>query len=376
MKKIIIITTVPQSLNFFKGQIQILKKEFNVALVSTPNDLFREICFRESVPGYGVKICRDISVFKDFFSLINLIRVFVKFNPDVIHGNTPKAGLLSMFAGWLLRIPIRIYYVHGLRYEGLSGLKKNIVVLMEKLTCFCATDIISVSQGVRETLERDSITSKSVSLIGCGSINGLNFDHFNRNSDLINIREKLGISTDTFVFGFVGRIVKDKGIEELISSFTTLLKEKKIALILVGAFENKLDPIAPSFVRIINDNPDIYAVGKQMDIRPFLKAMDMFVLPSYREGFGVSLIEALAMEIPCIATDISGCNEIIVDEFNGLLVPPKSIKALSIAMLRCVNDESLYTSIKINSRNSVIDKYRQDFVWQNSLKKYIEITRD
>ncbi len=365
-KKIFILTTIPITLSFFKGQIQILKKVFNVELVSSPDEFLNTMGSTEQVIVHAVEMERDISIIRDFKSLFNLYSLFRRKKPYIVHGNTPKGGLLSMVSSFFARVPKRIYCVHGLRYQGMFGAKRILLKTMEKLTCFLATDILTVSFGIAEVLNADGITSKKVDVIGNGSINGIDLDYFSPVSyDSQKLRNQYGISSDDFVYGFMGRLVGDKGVNELIEAFVSLSQEDdSLKLLLIGDYETALDPLKKETINIIENHPKIIPTGYQKDIRSFLMMMDVFVFPTYREGLPVSLMEAGAMGIPIISSDISGCNEIVDDQINGLLIQPKSVKALRESMNLIRKDTSLYQKIAAQSRVQIEKKYKQKYHWE------------
>ncbi|WOD43366.1 glycosyltransferase family 4 protein [Hwangdonia lutea] len=375
-KKFLIVSTVPTTLNFFGGQINFLNKTFDVELVSSPDDMLYGIAEREGVNAHAVKMVREISLLKDLKSLFQLIVLFKKLKPHIVHGNTPKGGLLSMTASWVARVPRRIYYVHGLRYEGDIGFKRKILKNIERLSCYLATDIISVSHGVKENMAKDSITSKTPHIIGNGSANGINPNKFSReNIEHEGLKEKYNISETDLLFGYVGRLVGDKGINELITVFSELNKTySHIKLLLVGWYEELLDPLKVHIKQEIISNNNIIAVGGQDDVRPFLNIMDVFVFPSYREGFGVSIMEAAAMDLPVICSNISGCNEIIMEGYNGKLVTAKSKAELSNAMELFINNPEKITEMKGVTRSYVLKKYNQETVWKEALKTYETIS--
>lgn len=366
--KLIIVTTVPISLGFFKGQVQELKKKFEVKVLSSPGTLLDEFCQEEKVVGFGVPIQREISIFKDIRSLFHLLVVFLREKPTVVHGNTPKGGLLSMFASWLLRVPTRIYYLHGLRYEGTKGKKRTLLMEMERFACFFATDVYAVSHGVKSTLERDNITRKPITVIHNGSVNGLNTSYF-QERDHNEFKNPVKLPSDAFVFGFVGRMVGDKGINELVEAFEQL-KNHKAYLLLVGPLESDLDPLKKETLERIRSNNKIVSTGGVSDVRPYLMMMNVFVFPSYREGFGISLMEALAMGLPVISSDITGCNEIVQHGENGLLIPSKGHNALLDTMSLLLENKRLFNKLKENARRSVVERYEQKKVWQKTLESY------
>ena len=374
-QKFFIVTTVPHTLLFFKGQIQILKKLFDVTLISSPGSKLNYMQELEKVPTHGLEIKRNISLINDLKSLYHLVLLFKKTKPHVVHGNTPKGGLLSMLAAFICRVPKRIYCIHGLRYQGNTGIKGSILKAMERFTCFLASDIVTVSFGVAKTLKKDSITKKKVSVLANGSINGINSEYFAPGSINSNsLKEEIGLKKGNLVFGFVGRLVKDKGTNELIEAFVKLSeKYSHIRLLLVGGEEENLDPLLPITKKHLVNHPYIKSVGIQEDIRPYLDLMDIFTFPSYREGFGVSIMEAASMGIPAISSDTTGCNEIIQDGYNGILIPPRSTDHLKNAMELLINNPELKNKLAAVTRPYILEKYDQQLVWNAVNDFYIKL---
>ncbi|MFV9472836.1 glycosyltransferase [Advenella sp. RU8] len=225
-KKLFLITTIPNSLFFFKNQIKKLNQDFDVTLISSPGEKLESIAHNENVKYKSISMKRNISINNDIISFIKFFWLFLIQRPAVIHCNTPKAALLGLFSGFITRVPTRIYYIHGLRYEGEIEKKQKILIAIEKLCCFCATDIIAVSNGVKQKA-KENLTNKKISIIHNGSPNGLPVQDFLvANYNKKKIYQELAISEEDFVFGFVGRLVGDKGINELVYAFNQL--EQKI----------------------------------------------------------------------------------------------------------------------------------------------------
>lgn len=376
-KKLFIITTVPSSLIFFKGQIPLLRDEFDLTLISSPEEqLFKTANFNK-VKSYGIVMKREISILQDFLSLFKLMVCFYQNKPDIVHGNTPKGSFLSMIASWVCRVPTRVYYVHGLRYQGSIGVKKKILIYMEKISCKLATDIFAVSTGVKEVMYEDGITKKKINIIWNGSINGINSDFFNPDIiEIIDLKEQYSIEKDDFVFGFVGRIVADKGINELVWAFKNLNEfYPDIKLLLVGVFEHSLDPLLPEIKVEIEQNKNIIVVGFQEDVRPFYKLMNLFVFPSFREGFGISLMEAAAMNIPSISSDIIGCNEIIEHNMNGFLIPSKNKEALLEKMKFSIENKDKINVMSTLTRDIILSKFEQKQLWRKTMDIYKQISK-
>jgi glycosyltransferase involved in cell wall biosynthesis len=312
---------------------------------------------------------REISLKDDILSFSKFLWLFSTQRPDVIHCNTPKASLLSLVAGYMTRTPNRIYYIHGLRYEGATGKKRKLLKNIEKLNCFCATHIIAVSNGVKQKVEQQ-LTSKQVDVINYGSANGMDIDSFQSdNYDTDEIRKAYDITKEDFVFGFVGRLVGDKGVNELVNAFNKL-EQKNIKLLLVGRYENELDPLDRETINLIKNNKKIIEVGFQTDVKKFLSIMDLFVSPSYREGFGLSVLEANLMKIPALVTNITGYSEIINEGKNGFFVEPKTSEELFKKMSHILRTKEKLKNMKQDCFDEVANKYNRKEVLKKALEYY------
>ena len=373
MKKVFRISTVPMSLNILlKGQLRYLNQYFDLVAVSGEGEDLDEVKNREGVKVYPIEIQRQISPLKDLISLIKLYNYLRKEKPEIIHSITPKAGLLSMVAGKLAGVPIRIHTFTGLVFPYKTGIFQKLLISMDKLLCHCATNIYPEGQGVKADLKLFKITGKPLNIIGNGNVNGIDTAHFSPDfysvAEKVQLRSELKIEASDFVFVFVGRLVKDKGINELVSAFVKVQasSSKKLKLILVGPLEQDLDPLAPDVLQTIDSNPDIISLGFQKDVRPYFAIGDALVFPSYREGFPNVVLQALAMGIPALVSDINGCNEIVQDGYNGSIFPAKDEIALQKSMQQILTDH-FYETVKANSRSSIM-KYEQQVIW-NLLKE-------
>lgn len=372
-KKLIRVSTVPISLNILiEGQLRFLSKYYEVIGVSSPGIELDEVCKREGVRTIAVPMNRKISLFKDFVSLMNLLVLFYKEKPYIVHSITPKAGLLSMVAAKLAGVPIRIHTFTGLIFPTATGFKRKVLMLMDKLLAWCATEIIPEGEGVKKDLLYYGITKKKIQILGNGNVNGIDLAHFSLDSihkSRSQIRQSVGFALEDFVFVFVGRVVRDKGINELIAAFKEM-GDNRIKLLLVGNLEQALDPVSDETIEEINNNPRINFVGFQPDIREYLFASDAFVFPSYREGFPNVVMQAGAMGLPAIVTDINGSNEIIINERNGLIISVRDSKSLALAMKMMVEDGKLRNRLSANARYLIETRYKQKLVWEELLKKY------
>lgn len=371
----LIITTVPKSLTFFKGQVHVLKGKYNIEVVSSPGQRLDDFGELEKVPVHEIPMKREISLFSDVISLWKLFKLIRKRKPKAVHASTPKGGFLGMLATYLNQTPVRIYFVHGLRYQGAKGFKRSFLMRMEYLSCKLATHIFAVSNGIKKTLIEDRITSKDIQIIWNGSVNGIDTGQFNPESTPKAHIDKSLIPRGSFIFGYIGRLVGDKGSNELIDAFTQLHQSyPKIRLLLIGDFEDIQDPVSDRTRSLIKNHPAIVYLGNQSNVRPFLKLMDVFVFPSYREGFGMVVMEAAAMERPIICSDITGCNEIIVDGYSGVLIPPRSTERLLSAMRSLLFNPDLMKKLSSNARASVVQRYEQQILWKHSLEAFSKIT--
>lgn len=365
-KKIIRAATIGMSLNIFcKGLLRELVDEgYEVIALSSPDEDLMELGQRESVRTIGVPMERHVSPVKDFMSLIRLVGVFIKERPYMVHSMTPKAGLLCMMAAWLARVPVRVHTFTGLVWPTTTGLSREILMLTDKITCKCATHVIPEGEGVKCDLQR-FITKKTMEVLGYGNVRGVDMDYWKCQDVHCLKSQKEGL---TFVF--VGRIVRDKGMNELISAFVRLNgKYPQTRLVVVGPYEEKLDPVSPKTKQIIDECDSIEAVGSQKDVKSFYENSDVLVFPSYREGFPNVVLEAGAMGLPSIVTDINGSREIIVNGENGLIVPPHDEEALLAAMEWMILHPQERKLMAEKARPMVASRYEQQYVRQ-CLKDY------
>ncbi|MCF0192004.1 MAG: glycosyltransferase family 4 protein [Prevotella sp.] len=374
MQKIIRACTVPQSLDFVSGMIPDLTKRYEVVLLSSPGDNWAGIKRKyPEVKGIEVPMKRHISPRKDIVSLWRIYKVFRKEKPQMVHSMTPKAGLLCMIAAWLARVPVRVHTFTGLVFPTATGLKKRILMFTDWLTCACATHIIPEGEGVKRDLLSNGITKKPIKVLGFGNVKGIDLEKFNPENEYISPKEA---TKDTFNFIAVGRLVGDKGINELVEAFVKLNKEyPDTRLILVGPEEKELDPLTPDTLKQIKEHQAISAVGNQSDVRPWFAAANVAVLASYREGFPNVVIEAGAMGLPQIVTNINGANEIIVDGKNGTIIPPRDTDAIYIAMKRMREDDTFRSFCAANAREMIASRYEQGFVRKCLYEFYDEVCK-
>lgn len=365
-KKIIRSSTIPVSLAVFcDGMLKKLSKDYDVVCVSSPGEAMKTLRDREGVRTIEVPMERHISLFKDLVSLFRLIGVFIKERPTMVHSITPKAGLLSMIAAWLTRVPVRVHTFTGLVFPTATGLSRRILMFTDSVTCFCATHVIPEGEGVKNDLQNYHITKKPLEVLGFGNVRGVDMEYYDKSrvkDERDSIVTKYGLS-DCFTFVFVGRLVRDKGMNELVEAFSKLNQENPdTRLLLVGPYENDLDPILPDTQKQINENPNIISVGRQSDVRPWYTASDCFVFPSYREGFPNTVLEAGALGLPSIVTDINGSREIIIEGVNGVIIPSKDVDALYEAMKNMYVNREDTQRMAANARHNIENRFEKSFV--------------
>lgn len=377
--KLFRIAAVPQSLNILlRGQLQFLSKHIDVTGISSAGEQLVETGNREGIQTIPLEIKRNIAPLSDLKSLYSLYRLFKKEKPDIVHSITPKAGLLSMIAAYFAGVPMRMHTFTGLIFPYKKGLFRKLLLNMDRLTCFFATNVYPEGEGVKQDLIKDNVTSKPLEVLANGNVNGINTSYFNPGCIKLKDREKLKFSLNIepgdFVFIFVGRLVGDKGINELVDAFKQLVENNELRqqtkLLLVGRLETELDPLHETTMNEIESNPDILEVGYQEDVRPYFSISDVLTFPSYREGFPNVVMQAGAMGLPGIVTNINGCNEIIIEGKNGTIIPPKDIDALVMAMQRMLNKDKWRKSLQNNARDMITSRYVQEQVWEALLEEY------
>lgn len=372
--KLFRISTVSNSLaGLLKGQLRMLNEHYEVVAVSSPGKEMAVLREREGVRTIEIPMERRISLVKDFVSLIRMIWLFAKERPYMVHSITPKAGLISMLAGWITRVPVRMHTFTGLVFPTATGRMQQLLIWMDRLTCACATHINPEGEGVKRDLMAYRITKKPLLVIANGNVNGVDLTYFNR-TDAIMKQAATYRQEEGFTFCFVGRMVRDKGINELVSVFIRLHQQYPQArLLLVGPFEKELDPVLPETEKEIQEHSAIRFVGFQPDVRPFLAASDALVFPSYREGFPNVVLQAGAMGLPSIVTDINGCNEIIIPNENGVIIPSKDEEALYQAMENFLLHPEEVQRMAKKARPLVASRYDQQIVWEALLNEYKRI---
>lgn len=376
MPKLFRVTTVPESLNILlRGQHKFMSTNgFEVIGISSAGNALYEVSQEEEIRVIEINMSRKITPIKDFLSVYNLYKLIKKEKPIIVHSHTPKAGVVAMMAAKIANVPIRLHTVAGLPLMEAKGIKRKLLNFVEKVTYACATKVYPNSKGLYDFIvEEELISSIKMKIIANGSSNGIDTSYFD--SERISeeqrheLRTKLNIQKTDFVFVFVGRLVGDKGINELIDAFARI-KGSNVKLLLVGGLESDLDPLKSETIHEIDNNKNIISVGFQKDVRPYFAISHCLVFPSYREGFPNVVLQAGAMGLPSIVSNINGCNEIIQEGINGSIIPSKDRESLYKVMHKIISDEAWRKQLACIARDIIVSNYEQKLVWDALLIEY------
>lgn len=372
--KLIRTSTVSGSLRaFLDGTIEVLMEKFDLILVSSPGEDLAYLNTRFGVKTEAIPMERRIAPFKDLSSLCQLVKCFRREKPFIVHSMTPKAGLLCMMAAWIARVPRRVHTFTGLVWPTSSGVMRKLLMCTDWLTCSFATHIIPEGFGVMNDLQ-NHITKKPMRVLGYGNVRGVNLDYWSRANIEYELYSQIR-DEHKFTFLFVGRIVRDKGINELVEAFMRIREQYSSRLVLVGKFEDSIDPISEETRFQIQKCPDILYAGVQRgkNLITYYAVADCFAFPSYREGFPNTVLEAGALGLPSIVTDINGSREIIEDGKNGLIIPSKDVDSLEKAMIRMITDDEIRIPMAACAREMISSRFDQTFVRQCLMDFYSEL---
>lgn len=370
---------------------------YEVTAVSADEQELARVADRYGVRHHHVEMTRQISPFRDLLAVWKLYRFLRKEKPELVHSHTPKAGIVGMMAAFFAGVPQRFHTVAGLPLMEAEGLKRKILNAVESSTYRFATKVYPNSFGLQDIIIKEGFCPpEKLKVLGKGSSNGIDTAHFNRHQvspeHQEQLRLALGIQPEDFVFLFVGRLVSDKGVNELVQAFKNIQRNddatipnptpyiphpapNNLKLLLVGPLESDLDALLPETLKEIEENTSIITAGYQDDVRPYFAFADALVFPSYREGFPNVVLQAGAMELPSIVSNINGCNEIIKEGENGLIIPVKNSTELQKAMRKLLTDEPLYDHLKKNARARIVQHYEQAVVWQALLEEYRKVEK-
>ncbi|MCX5980335.1 MAG: glycosyltransferase family 4 protein [Nostocales cyanobacterium LacPavin_0920_SED1_MAG_38_18] len=380
--KLLHITTVPETFSFFRGQIAYMKaRGYDIHALSSPGEAVEEVSSRENIPFHTVTMPRRITPLQDIVAIWQIWQQIRTIKPVIVHSHTPKGGLLGTIAAWLAQVPVRIYHIRGLPLMTATGYKRILLSWSEKVSCLLAHQVICVSHSLREVAISEGLCpQEKITVLGGGSSNGVDAsDRFNPANlppqTRKEVRQQYGIPDDAIVIGFVGRIVRDKGVEELVAAWKILRAEfPNLHLLLVGYFESQ-DPISAQTKEILQTDDRIHATGGKYHTPPLYAAMDVFTLPTYREGFPNVPLEAAAMKLPVVATKIPGCIDAVEDGVTGTLVPSHDGSALAEGIRHYVVNSELRQQHGLAGRERVLREFRQEDIWNALDQEYVRILK-
>ena len=371
------ITTVPLSLEkLLSGQLHFMSSFYNVIAVSSDKERLERYGESEKVAVFPLEMTRKITPLRDVFAVLKLYFFLKKTKPFIVHTHTPKAGIVGMLASKLAGIPHRLHTVAGMPLLEQAGFKRMVLNFVEKLTYSCATKVYPNSFKLRDIIIKNEYCPPTkLKVLANGSSNGIDTSYFDSThfseDQKSSLKQDLGIKSSDFVFIFVGRIVSDKGINELISAFSEIQEYKTdLKLLLVGPYEQELDPLKEETLNQINTNKSIFSVGYQDEVRPYFAISDCLVFPSYREGFPNVVMQAGAMGLPSIVSDINGCNEIIEDTKNGYIIPVRDKEAVKETLIRILDNKEEYSKMQQNAREMIVSRFDQKTMWESILQEY------
>jgi len=367
--RLVHVLSVPFCLHFVAGQVAYMTyRRFDVTVVSSPGDELEAFGEREGVAVHALEMPRRITPLHDIIALWRLVVLLRRIRPRLVHSHTPKGGLLGTLAGWLARVPVRVYHMHGLPFVTTTGGQRTLLRLTERVSCAFANEVLCVSHSLREVAVREGICPpEKIKVLLGGSVNGVDatggFDPDRWRSAGAATRQQHSIPPDALVIGFVGRIVRDEGLAELVAAWQTLREEfPRLHMLVVGGFEPR-DPVPAEVAAALLDDPRIHMIGWQKTMAAYYAAMDVFVLPSHREGLSTVLLEAAAMELPAVASRIPGCFDVIHHGETGMLFPAGDGAALAEALRPYLQDAALRRRHGLEARTRVLRDFRRDAIW-------------
>ena len=379
MPKILLGVSSSFCANFLKGQVEFLVAEgYEVTIISGAGEEISMLAKKENARLITIPFSKAISPLKDVNQLVQIIRILKNEKPDIVNAGNPKSGFLIMLACWMIGFKNRIFTLHGLLSDTKTGFKRWLVSLTEKISCNIAKTVIVVSPSLKVHAEQRKILPlKKGVVIENGSYNGIDTKIFSRTEFLLTqsneLKEKIGLQQDAVVLGFVGRLSKDKGIDILFEAFNLLVKKYPFLRLILAGPLSKENMFSELSAHQLYFDERVFYLGKMIDVTPVYGVIDILVLPSLREGFGNVLIEAAAMEIPVIASEIPGCKDAVRNNINGYLFEKGNVFELCNYLEKLITDKNLRNEFGQNGKTFVKSNFNNYKIWKGQLDLYNKI---
>lgn len=355
------------------------KNGFNVIMVSSEGKEWPDLIANEKCQHRIVHMTRKITPFADLVSLWNLYRLFKKERPDIVHSHTPKAGLLAMLAAKLAGVKIRIHTVAGLRFMTANGFKRKLLVFMEKLTASSAQHVWPNSLSLQQYIINNKLADpKKLQIIGKGSSNGIDLNRYSAHkldpAILESVKKQINYDPSLKYILNMGRIVKDKGINEVMQVFKQIHEEyPDTRLVVLGSFEDDLDPISEEARKILTTHPAIIHIEWSDQVEYFQHLADLLVHASYREGFPNTLLQAGAMNCPIVCSAIEGSVDIVTDKETGLLFEVANASDLLEKWRYAMSHPEEMENYAVSLRHKIEEQFSQEYLHRCMKEKYLEL---
>jgi glycosyltransferase involved in cell wall biosynthesis len=380
--RLVHISTSPLFLNFLRGVLPELRQRgFEPSVICSPGELLDRFVQETGVAGFGVEMPRRITPLHDVIALYRLVILLRRIRPHIVHAHTPKGGLLGTMAARMCRVPVCIFHIHGLPHLSAFGVRRLVLLWSARVASRLAHQVLSVGKSMRHiALDERLCLPEKIQVLANGGWPGIDAEHRFQPKRFTEaawqqLRADLEIPADAVVVGFVGRIVRDKGMQELAHAWQHLREDHPhLHLLLVGEYEEQ-DPVPAWVEQTFAGDPRVHITGWVSDAAPYYAIMHLLVLPSYREGFPNTPLEAAAMELPVVATRIPGNVDAVEDEVTGLLVPPRDAQALEQAIRRYLDCPELRQQHGKAGRERVLRLFRQEVVWEALYNEYMDLLR-
>jgi lipopolysaccharide/colanic/teichoic acid biosynthesis glycosyltransferase/glycosyltransferase involved in cell wall biosynthesis len=373
---IVHVTTVSMTLPFLAGQVRFLRERgHDVHLVCCPDAFLEEVQASTGARCHGVAMTRHISPLSDCRALWRLFRLFRSIRPDVVHAHTPKGGMLGVIAARLARVPAVVYTIHGLPFATATGVRRALLKATELVSCRLADRVFCVSSSMRSLAIAGKVTDEQkLSVLAHGSVGGVDacrrFNPALRAAEGADWRAANNVPDDAVVATFIGRLTRDKGVLELEQAWQQVRTvDASVHLVIAGPLDSFESEIVQALERLEAD-PHVHLIGLNWDTPPILAASDLVVLPTYREGFPVTLLEAAAMALPVVATAVPGCTDAVIPGVTGTLVAPRNADALAQAIRSYLGDPALRTAHGAAARSRVVRDFRPEQISNETLAAY------